>query len=515
MEKFLKNIFSSSLPQIAGIITNFILPPLIIAQYGSEINGLISTSRVILGYIALVGAGISSAVTQSLYAPVSKGDDWTVKGMLHAASNMFNRYGLIYIFIMLVVSVFYPLFIKNFNQHFLVMLLLIVMSLSSISEFFAIGRCRALLYAHQKVYITSIIQSLGTLVGLLLAYILLQLKVNIVIVQFALSMAYVSRAFLLIWYIDKHYPQYHDFKQVPPISQAVRKRKNALVHQLAGLVVMGTQTAILTFLIGLDAASIYAVYNIIFAGVQSLCNSLNTSITPFLGKEYALHSIDKLRAMYNCLEYVYFCLVAFTYSVTMVMLLPFISLYTKKADINYEYPIFAALFTYVSSFYVLKIISSSLINAAGYFKETQGRAIIEASATLILSVLFTHCFGLIGVLIGTGIALGWRCIDSIWYANKYILKQPNLRSFFRASFVYFSITLACIFVQRNIITCDSYLAWVKTSCLISMEVLAFLLFISLLFEYKTWRVLVYYVRYRKLLNNVKTGNDPEFANSDK
>lgn len=499
MKKFIKNIFSSSLPQIMGIITNLILPPLIIAQYGSEINGLVSTTRVILGYIALVGAGIASAVTQSLYAPVSRQDDQTVKGMLHAAGDMFNKYGFVYILITLVVSVLYPLFIKNFNQHLLVTLLLLVMSLSSVSEFFAIGRCRALLYAHQKVYVSSIIQSLGTLLGLVFAYILIKAKVNIVLVQFALSMAYVSRAFLLMWYINKHYPQYRNFTQVPPIEQAVRKRKNAMIHQLAGLIVLGTQTAILTFLIGLDAASIYAVYNIVFVGVQSLCNNLNIAITPFFGKEYAMQTMDRLRVIYDCVEFVYSYIVAFVYSVTMIVLLPFVALYTRHADISYIYPIFATIFTYVSSFYVLKTISTSLTTAAGHFKETQSRAIIEATTTFGLSVVFTYQYGMIGVLIGTGIALGWRCIDSIWYANKYILQQSKIKSFLRMGVVYISITVAFLFTRQFSLVCSSYMEWVLTACKVSIIIWLCLIMMSIVCEYQTIKKLIHYVRYRELL----------------
>ena len=153
MNKAIKNLFSSSLPQGVNIISSLILPTLIISVYGSEINGLISTTRVILGYIALVGAGISVAVTQSLYEPVAKKDVPVVKGMLHAADKMFNHYGRIYVIITLLVASIYPFFIKNMDSYLMVSLLLIVMSIAGASEFFIVGYCRTLLYANQKVYV--------------------------------------------------------------------------------------------------------------------------------------------------------------------------------------------------------------------------------------------------------------------------------------------------------------------------------------------------------------------------
>lgn len=499
MKKAIKNILASMLPQAMNIITNLILPTLIITQYGSDINGLISSSRVLLGYIALVGAGISVSITQALYKPVAQQDIRTVNGMLHAAANMFNRYGCIYIVITLVVSFIYPFLIKNVDSHFLVTLLLWVMSLSGISEFFIIGRSHALLCANQKVYVTTTIQAISLAISLIAAIILLKLQVNIVLVQLAISMVYVSRAFLLTWYIRSHYPQYVNFRKTPPILQAVHKRKNALIHQLSGLVVMGTQPLILTLLIGLEATSIYAVYNIVFSGLQSICGNLNGAITPFFGRENALHNECKMHKMYNLLEFLFFNLVTFMYSVCAVTILPFIFLYTRNADINYIYPTFAILFVYTSSLYVIKIPSNMLIIVAGHFKETQFRAILEASLTLVLGIIFTFWLkSILGVLIGTSIAIGWRCLDTIMYSNKYILKGHQMKSLFRVVVVYATITLFYFISRQQGIIYTSYLDWVIYACKISGYVGLVLLLETFCFERKSLYQLIYLIRYKKL-----------------
>ena len=45
----------------------------------------------------------------------------------------------------------------------------------------------------------------------------------------------------------------------------------------------------------LEAASIYAVYNIVFSGLQSICANINTAVTPYLGKEISLEHEEKAR----------------------------------------------------------------------------------------------------------------------------------------------------------------------------------------------------------------------------
>ena len=66
MSKGLKNILASALPQFVNIIINFILPGMIIVRYGSEIYGLVSTTKTITAYISLVGAGLATAITQPI-----------------------------------------------------------------------------------------------------------------------------------------------------------------------------------------------------------------------------------------------------------------------------------------------------------------------------------------------------------------------------------------------------------------------------------------------------------------
>lgn len=420
-KKIFKNVFASMLPQIVNIISSFILPVLIIKLYGSEINGLVSTIKNIISYISLVGAGISTAVIQSLYAPVANHESEIVKGMLKATADMFNKCGWIYLGIVALVSVLYPFIVKESISYFTILLLVIVMSISGASEFFVVGRCRALLYADQKVYVCTIIQALSLITSLIMAIIMLKLNAHIVLVQFTISFVYVVRAFLLSHYVKKNYPQYSFSKNTPSIKSAVAKRKNAMIHQLSGLFVFGSQSIILSIFVSLEAASIYAIYNIIFSGLSAICGNINTAITPFLGKTYATAQITKVRSEFNIVELSCFVLTVVIFSVTLKTILPFVKIYTNGSDIDYVYPLFAISFTIGQLFNIFRLPHSAMINVAGHFKETQNRALMESFICISFSLLFTYMYGMYGVLIGTGLAFMWRCLDMIIYVHKHIL----------------------------------------------------------------------------------------------
>ena len=71
-KKALKNITFSLLLQFSTIICGFITPVLIISNYGSKINGLISSITQFLAYIVLLESGVGPVLKVALYKPLAK-----------------------------------------------------------------------------------------------------------------------------------------------------------------------------------------------------------------------------------------------------------------------------------------------------------------------------------------------------------------------------------------------------------------------------------------------------------
>ena len=69
--KTLLNIVMFLIFQIVLIISNFIIPRIILLNYGSEINGLVLSITQFLNYINLFEGGVSGVVLAALYKPLS------------------------------------------------------------------------------------------------------------------------------------------------------------------------------------------------------------------------------------------------------------------------------------------------------------------------------------------------------------------------------------------------------------------------------------------------------------
>lgn len=482
IKEIYKNIGASILPQFVNIVSNFILPVMIISIYGSAINGLVLSVKTIISYISLIGAGISVATIQSLYAPLANNNTTEVKGLLKSTNRVFNRCGKIYILVVIITSLIFPLCIKGDISYFTVFGLLLVMSLSGASEFFVVGKCRSLLYADRKVYVCTTIQAFSLLVSLLFAVVMLKLQVSIIVVQFSISLVYIVRAFLLQAYVNKHYPQYLYDKETKPIERAVEKKNDAMIHQLSGLAVLGSQSIILSFMVSLEAASIFAIYNIVFSGLFSICSNVNTAVTPFIGKSIAVNSKERILNDFMIAEYAFFCFTAIVYMICSVSILPFVKLYTTGADIDYMYPIFAFLFIITYSLNTFRLPHMALINAAGHFKETRNRALIEALICIGASLFFTKLFGMYGVLIGTASAIGWRCLDMILYSRLCILSSSIKLPLFRLFRCIVYVGLCCYMNTMLTISIHGYSEWLLLSVVSAVVAIFTMIIDSLLFE---------------------------------
>lgn len=153
------------------------------------------------------------------------------------------------------------------------------------------------------------------------------------------------------------------------------------------------------------------------------------------------------------------------------MILPFVSVYTKKyTSIPYVDENLAILFMIIGFANNIRIPCLTMINAAGHFKETQWRAILEALINIIVSLILIKPLGMYGLLIGTICSFVYRTTDIIYYSHKYILNTSCKKSVFRAMrvalVILINVILYDLFIGKTIM--DSWEEWVLCSTITSV-----------------------------------------------
>lgn len=479
-----KNVVFNLLYQILNTVSNIIIPPLLINNFGSAINGLVSTIKQIINYIQIVGSGISESTTVALYKPLEEGDTKKVSEIYNASEKTFTKSGMIFCIIALATSFIYPLFLSEELDYFFIVKMVIILSISGASEFFAIGKIKTLLIADQKNYIINIVQIIALSFSTFFVYFLIKLDCNILIVQFISSLLYVFRIVLLYTYVRRHYT-YLNNKEVPDY-EAVSKRKPAMVHQIAGLITFGSQTLFIAKFCGLKEASVYSVYSLIFTGINTILSTFSSAMISGIGHLMNSDMQKKVNDVYSIYECCYYILVFTCYITAFSLCMPFIKIYTAGiTDINYVRYNLMFLFTIMGLLNCLRTPGATIINAKGHYKETQNRAIIEMFICLFLEVIFVKKVGIVGILIATIFAYLYRTIDVIIYSNKIILKTKVSNTLKRITYdLLFSILLVYIFNSFTF-KIHNYFSWVIYAIIIAFISFIFILIINLIFDKKT------------------------------
>lgn len=489
----LYNIITMFLYQFIAVIVGFILPKLLLEKYGADTHGYTSTVTNIMNYVSLLNAGLSVAAIQSLYKPLAENDEKEINSVLNAIRKFYNQAGILYLIAIVIISIFLPLFIKGDISKFEIIALMLIMGLSNTIECFCYAKNMVLLQSNQKIYVVNLINAISLLIRSLIQIVLIKTNNSIIIIETVPTIMVFFRAFILEIYTRKKYTFLNS--KIIPNKNALSKRWSAFTHQISSIIVNNTDIVLLNIFTNLTIVSIYSVYNLVFSHLYKLMNMIFTHGTvASFGAVINEKNDKKLNKSYDIYELGYYFVTIIVYSITSVMILSFVKIYTKGVDsIHYVDIKLAILFIIISVMSNLRVPCGTLISAAGHFKETQSHAIIEAIINIVLSLLLVKPLGMYGLLIGTICSFSYRTIDIICYSNKNILHRNCLISFKRVIIVVIGIIgsvsvyafLKLDFFQKN------WLDWFLHCIIIGIIsfILATILF--LIFENKKIKTIYY------------------------
>lgn len=420
-KRALYNLIIGLSSKLILIVLGFIIPKIFIENYGSDVNGLLSSIGQVFAYLNLVEAGIGVATTQALYKVVAN-DNWDeVSSIMNAAAAFYRRTGTIYLIGVIITSLLYTIFVKTPLMPQQVFLVILFSGLGNVFNYFFQSRYIALLNTEGKTYVHVGINTIIQIFTQIMKIVMINNKFSIVLIYFVYLLITLTQIVVLNIYMHSKYKNKLK-KDAVPNKKALGQHTSVLIHQLSSLVFSNTDVLILTAFTNLKSVSIYTIYNMVMTYLNMLIVTVLDSFTSALGLIYN-EDREKFDQIYDVYELgcwvIYFILM----SVTLLLYTPFIAIYTANADINYVDPILPFLFVVNQLLSFIRMPGLKIMNIEGCFKETRGRTIIEALINLTVSIIAVQFIGIYGVLIGTTAALCYRTIDIIIYSNLHILKR--------------------------------------------------------------------------------------------
>lgn len=478
-KKLLKNTYSSLLYQVVAIVCGLIFPRLVLQRYGSTVNGLVNSIAQFLQFIAFMELGVGSVVESALYKPLADQNECEINRIITSAEKFFRVLACIMICYVLVLCIIYPQFVRQEFDSFYIVTLIIVMCISSFSQYYFGVVDRLLLSADQHGYIQHNAQAITLILNTVLCATFMYLGASIHVVKLTTSLVYLVKPVVLRLYVNK---KYAINRHISDTGEPIKQKWNGIAQHVSSVVLENTDVAVLTLFSTLNNVSIYSVYHLVVYEIKSLSLIITGGMRSLLGELWAKQEYERLNEYFGWFEWIIHTGITALFSCTAILIVPFVTVYTLGiSDVSYQTPGFAYVLVLANALHGLRVPYSTMILAGGHYRQTQRNYIISAILNIVTSVIFVKIWGLIGVAIGTLISMLYQ---TIWMSN-YTLNnfgcqtRRNVIKQFVVDFIVFVLNFG---VTRLINLKElSYVAWIIMAVKVCMGVLTLTIIINCIF----------------------------------
>lgn len=489
----LLNVISNFILQFFTIVSGFILPKLILSFFGSDVNGIVSSLNQFLNYISLLEGGVTGVILANLYKPIKENDEEKISSIITTTNGFYKKIALIFCIYSVLLATIYPLMIKSqFNFIFIFSLTLILAVNLFIQYNFSLS-LKNLLIADKKGYIISFFQSFIIVVNLVLSYITLKIYPSIHLFKLISALGFIVQPIFYNYFVKKKFNINYNARKN---KKLLKSRWDGFAINIASFIHYNTDIVVLSFFTNFKTVSIYSVYCLVTNGIRQLIFSVSSGISPSIGHLYASGDLEKLNKKFNLYEFIIFILVFFIFSIAGLLITPFVMVYTKNiVDTNYYQPIFGVLIIMAEAIYIIKEPHLNLAYSANKFKDLKKPAYIESLLNIVLSIILVHKYNLIGVAIGTLIAMLYRTIFQVIYVNKNILKRSNF-IFVKRILIFSIISFIAIIICKKIyiIKIINIYNWICCGVLYSLIFILLYILMCLLFFKKEIKEVLSYLK---------------------
>lgn len=450
------NLIWMAIGEIVSFSCNLILPRLIISNYGSAYNGLISSVTQFLNFISILRLGVAGATRVALYDSLAKKDIKRISGIVKATEQYMQKIGYAILLFIGILSFVYPFFITKQFGVINTVLVVVAVGLSTFVQYFFGITYQTLLTADQRDYVYSIVICIVNITSTVVSSLLIIYGASIQAVKLVAALCFSIGIIGLNRYVIK---SYHIDSHCKADTTALKKKNDVMTQSLANIIHSNTDIIILTIFCDINIVSVYTVYNLVMTGIMRVLNIFSIGTESIFGSMWAKGEEENIRKYFRFFEHMISMFIIIIFSSTCLLILPFVKLYTKNvADINYIIPAYAFVIILAQSIYCFRVPFMTLVQAAGHYKETKKAALAEAVINILISVILVQFLGIIGVAIGTLIANLFRTVHYIYYVSRVLIKGSGIFHMIKVVWVIFCAF--CVFlICRVIFNINNIAGW--------------------------------------------------------
>ena len=464
------------------IIFNIIYTRMLLKEYGSEINGLISTITQFVSFFSVIEGGFTTAAIVATYKPFAESNYNQLSHILYTIRIFLRRITVIIVFLVLTLGFLYIKVLKSPFDFFKTYGFLLI-SVSNVAlNISVLSKRLIILQGSNREFIASIFAFVSKIISWALSIWLIIKGVDVFIVYSCTLLNVILNVVLIFLYEYKKYPNIV-FKGCYD-KTLIHGTKDVFIQKIANTIFNSTDLILVSGFIGLSASSVFYLYTMIFRSVSSLVESFVQAPFNSFGNLVAQDDKEKVKSFLSMYWSLTLLISNVLFTTTGITIIPFVKIYTNDInDYNYIYPLLVLLFY---GQYICQIFNrpfGTILNVNKKFKEQNLQCGIGAILNIILSLSFIKVIGIYSIVFGSFSSVFVILIMNIYkamslYDTKSIL--VIIVSFLSNFFLSSVIIVRCI----NIYEVSNYFEWVAYALIVGIIVAIIMIFFNTLVNFK-------------------------------
>lgn len=429
--------------------------------------------------------GVTLATNVALFQPIKNKDINSINRILSATKKRFIKIGVLFFIIGFLFTLVYSFIVVSEVSYWIIVYIFIMSLIPPSINIGVVLKYRAFLLSEQKEYIISLFTLTTIFLGYLFTILFIKLGYGVWCIKAFTTLFAVINCVALVLYCKKQY-RFIDMS-VQPDDMAIKGTRDVFVSKITSALYSAFPIIVISiaFPNGAKLASVYAVYVGIFSFISNAIQSFSSAPRFAFGQLFVEDDKNKICQMFLRYEFIVFIFLTILLGTTMILILPFIKLYTDGVnDIDYyntTIMILMGLSTFVS---IIHIPSGQMINMSGNFKISKNINIIATSALLVLlsgAVLMnilinTDIYGILVAILSASFLLA---IMEFFFTHKHILGLSVIETL-KVLFPNFFVFIVAIVWGVYFKSVNSYFDLIKIGVLVFMSVMSITLFLNYL-----------------------------------
>lgn len=420
------------------------------------INGLFSN---ILSLLSLAELGIGTSIVYSMYRPIAENNQGEIKALMDLYKKAYHYIGVAVAVLGLALVPFLKYFSADLaaTDHF-VWFYLLFLGNSVLSYFFTYKR--SMLIADQRTYTVNINDFLFLLFSNALQIFLLFHYQSFTIYLTVQLIFTLFGNISISLKVDHDYPflkeKGHQSLSKAEVTAIKKNVVGNMSSKIGGVVVMGTDSILISSFVGLAAVGYYSNYTMIINNVQNLCKQVTNSVTASVGNYIVSANKKQALELFRRHLFVNYTMIYFATLILIAILNPFIAWWIgEKFTLP---PLTVGLIIFNLVIQMFRNTNFVFIDSFGLYWVQRWKSIIEAGINLAASLILLMAFkmGINGVLLGTIISsFGYVMWVEAYYIFKHGLEEP-LRVYIKL-FIFYLLPL--ILASVVVLTTQQFLPY--------------------------------------------------------